>query len=73
MSYVQPKPLSRTREFRVQLTTWETYEIRVKATDEALACGDAEHIWHELGPDEFKYRDGGVEDVRVIPEREDEA
>ena len=47
MVRVQPKPVSRAREYRVQLTTWETYEIIVTAADETLACGDAEHMWHE--------------------------
>jgi len=60
------KPVSRTREYRVQLTTWETYEIRVRAADEASACADAEHMWHELGPEAFHYRDGGVDDVTVV-------
>lgn len=73
MVRVQPKPVSRAREYRVQLTTWETYEIHVTAADELLACGDAEHMWHELGPEAFKYRDGGVDDVRIVDEREVDA
>lgn len=73
MARRQQKKVSRTREYRVQLTTWETYEIWLKATDEAAACGDAEHMWHELGPEAFRYRDGGVDDVRVITEQEVDA
>ena len=60
------KTPSSARDYRVQLTTWETYEIVVKATDADSARGDAEHMWHELGPEDFTYRDGGVEDVHVL-------
>lgn len=67
------KPASSTREYRVQLTTWETYEIAVKAADQASACADARHMWLELGPEAFRYRDGGVSDVAVVSEREDDA
>jgi len=67
------KQLGRAREYRVQLTTWELYEIRLKAADEAAARGDAEHMWHELGPEAFSYRDGGVEDVTVISGEEADA
>ena len=70
MSRVPSTPVSGGRDYRVQLTTWETYEIRVRAADEALACGDAEHMWHELGPEAFTYRDGGVDDVRIVNTQE---
>ncbi|WP_424992259.1 hypothetical protein [Oceaniradius stylonematis] len=35
-----------TREFRVQVTSWELHDIWLKATSEAKARRDAEHIWH---------------------------
>lgn len=31
------------------MTNWETYDIRLTAGDEEAACGDACHMWLELG------------------------
>lgn len=55
-----------TREYRVQLTTWELYEIFVESSDEAAACAQAESIMVEVGPEAFRHRNGGIEDVMVI-------
>tara|TARA_R110000787_G_scaffold31706_4_gene83965 strand:+ start:180 stop:401 length:222 start_codon:yes stop_codon:yes gene_type:complete len=73
MSHRQPNTVSRTQEFRVQLTTWELYEIWVKAADAETARKDAEHMWHELGPEAFRFRDNGLDDVTVIGTQEADA
>lgn len=73
MDRLPPKQLSRTREYRVQLTTLEIYEIRLTAADEESACADAEHMWFELGPDEFRYRDGRLDSVTVISGEDDDS
>jgi len=31
------------------VTTWETNDIRLTAGDEEATCGDACHMWLELG------------------------
>jgi hypothetical protein len=52
------------------VTAWELYEIFVSAPDAASAIGDVRHMWLELGPEAFRYRDGGVETIMVIGEPE---
>lgn len=64
------KQRSRTREYRVQLTTIEIYEITLKAVDEDSACDQAEDIWFEEGPEDFTYRDGRLDNVAVISEED---
>lgn len=66
----QQQKVGSTREYRVQLTAVEVYEIVLKAADEDRACEDAEHMWAELGPEAFAYRDGRLDDVSVVSDGE---
>ena len=61
---------SRVREYRVLLTSREVYEIWIVADNGDVACDKAERLWTEAGTDTFRYRDGALDDVMVIEERE---
>ena len=53
------KALSSTREYRVLLTTWETYEIVVRAADAASASDLGEATFYDSEPDNFTICDSG--------------
>jgi hypothetical protein len=66
------KPASRTRAYSVRLTAWESYQIRLKAADEAAACRGARNMWLGFGPEPFRFLDGGIQHVCVVASREDD-
>ncbi|MBB4305533.1 hypothetical protein GGD81_004613 [Rhodobium orientis] len=58
------------RDYRVQLVIREVYDLWVTATDAGQAIDQAEAAWLNVGPDGMHYRDGGIDAVDVLTERE---
>lgn len=61
------------REYRVQLVSTEVYDLWIKAENADAAIEQTEALWLDIGPETFIYRDGNIEDVSIVGEREVQA
>lgn len=55
-----------TRDYRVQVLSWELHDIWLAATSPTAAVAAARASWDSDGAEAFRFRDCGIDAIEII-------